>query len=115
MTVLLTQSNDVIALDTYASRVGLINQGKSFVVNAEIEYSIVEKEFLLASTLDKAVAYKNPASFVVAMLTDYHQDTNDFVNSSIEEVVGDVLVHNENAMIEVNSTVTAGIIWAKII
>ena len=41
----LAQHNEVTALDIDASRVDLINQGKSTVVDAEIEHYLTEKSF----------------------------------------------------------------------
>ena len=108
MAVLLAQHNEVTALDIDASRVDLINQGKSTVVDAEIEHYLTEKELSLTATLDKATAYKDPAFVVLATPTDYNPDTNYFDTSSVEEVIGDVLAHNETAMIVVKSTVPVG-------
>ena len=42
--VLLAQNNDVTSLDIDAYRVNLINQGKSTVVDADIEQYLEEKE-----------------------------------------------------------------------
>ena len=61
MAVLLAQHNDVTALDIDEARVELINQGKSKVVDAEIEQYLANRELLLAETLDKEEAYKDPA------------------------------------------------------
>ena len=108
MAVLLAQHNDVTALDIDESRVDLINQSKSTVVDAEIEHYLAKKELSLAATLDKASAYNGPAFVVVATPTDYDPETNYFDTSSVEAVIGDVLAHNEKAMIVVKSTVPVG-------
>ena len=108
MAVLLAQHNDVTALDIDASRVDMINQGKSTVVDAEIEHYLAGKELSLTATLDKAAAYNDPAFVVVATPTDYDPETNYFDTSSVEAVIGDVLAHNEKAMIVVKSTVPVG-------
>ena len=108
MAVLLAQHNEVTALDIDAARVELINQGKSTVADAEIERYLAEKELSLTATLDKAEAYKDPAFVVVATPTDYDPETNYFDTSSVEAVIGDVLAHNETAMIVIKSTVPVG-------
>ena len=108
MAVLLAQHNNVTALDIDASRVELINQRKSTVVDAEIEHYLAEKPLSLTATLDKANAYKDPAFVVVATPTDYDPETNYFDTSSVEAVIADVLAHNEKAMIVVKSTVPVG-------
>ena len=108
LAVLLAQHNDVTALDVDASRVDLINQGKSTVVDAEIERYLAGKELSLTATLDQAHAYKEPSFVVVATPTDYDPETNYFDTSSVEAVIGDVLAHNETAMIVIKSTVPVG-------
>ena len=108
MAVLLAQHNEVTALDIDASRVDLINQGKSTVRDAEIEQFLAERDLSLTATLNKEDAYKEPVFVVVATPTDYDPETNYFDTSSVEAVIGDVLAHNETAMIVIKSTVPVG-------
>ena len=108
MAVLLAQHNEVTALDIDASRVDLINQGKSTVMDAEIEHYLAEKHLSLTATLDKTESYRDPAFVVVATPTDYDPETNYFDTSSVEAVIDDVLTHNEMAMIVIKSTVPVG-------
>ena len=108
MAVLLAQHNDVKALDIDAPRVELINQGKSTVVDAEISSFSRRKKLSLTATLDKKEAYKDPSFVVVATPTDYDPETNYFDTSSVEAVIGDVLAHNDTAMIVIKSTVPVG-------
>ena len=108
MAVLLAQHNDVTALDIDEGRVDLINHGKSTVVDVEIEHFLAEKDLSLTATLDKKEAYIDPAFVVVATPTDYDPETNYFDTSSVEAVIGDVLAHNETAMIIIKSTVPVG-------
>jgi UDPglucose 6-dehydrogenase len=108
MAVLLAQHNDVMALDIDAARVELINQGKSTVVDVEIEHYLADKELSLTATLDKKKAYKASAFVVVATPTDYNPDSNCFDTSSVEAVIGDVLAHNDSGMIIIKSTVPVG-------
>lgn len=108
MAVLLAQHNEVTALDIDAARTGLINQGKSTVVDVKIEQYLKKKDLSLSATLDKAEAYKDPAFVIVATPTDYDPETNYFDTNSVESVIGDVLEHNETAMIVIKSTVPVG-------
>jgi UDPglucose 6-dehydrogenase len=108
MAVLLAQHNEVTALDIDADRVALINQGKSTVVDAEIEHYLAEKELSLTATLDKAEVYEDPAFVIVATPTDYDPEANYFDTSSVEAVIGDVLAHNDTAIIVIKSTVPVG-------
>jgi UDPglucose 6-dehydrogenase len=108
MAVLLAQHNEVIAFDIDSSRIDLINQGKSTVVDAEIEQYLDKKELTLTATLNKAEAYKDPAFVVLATPTNYDPKTNYFDTSSVEGVIGDILAHNETAMVVIKSTVPVG-------
>ena len=108
MAVLLAQHNHVTALDIDASRVDLINRGKSTVVDEETERYLAEKQLSLTATLDKTDAYKDPSFVVVATPTDYDPEANYFNTSSVEAVIADVLAHNETAMIVIKSTVPVG-------
>ena len=105
---LLSQYNEVIALDIDSARIGLINQGKSTVVDSDIQEFLNDRELSLNATLDKAEAYKDPAFVVIATPTDYDPETNYFDTSSVEAVISDVLAHNETATIVIKSTVPVG-------
>ncbi len=105
---LLSQYNEVIALDIDSARIGLINQGKSTVVDSDIQEFLNDRELSLYATLDKAEAYKDPAFVVIATPTDYDPETNYFDTSSVEAVISDVLAHNETATIVIKSTVPVG-------
>ena len=76
MAALLAQHNEVTALDIDIARVELINQGKSTVVDAEIDRFLDEKKISLKASLDKDEAYKDPTFVVVATPTDYDPETN---------------------------------------
>ena len=108
MAVLLSQHNEVTALDIDAGRVELINQGKSTVVDADIDQYFEKKELSLRATLDKEEAFKNPAFVVVATPTNYDQKTNYFDTSSVEGVIAEVLAHNQMAVVIIKSTVPVG-------
>lgn len=108
MAVLLAQHNQVTAFDIDASRVELINQHKSTVVDPEIEQYLSDKKLSLTGTLDKEEAYQDPFFVVVATPTNYDPATNYFDTSSVEAVIGDVLAHNDTAIIVIKSTVPVG-------
>ena len=108
MAVLLAQHNDVTALDIDEARVELINQGKSTVVDAEIEQYLSEKDLSLTATLDKEEAYAEAEFIVVATPTDYDPETNYFDTSSVESVIGQALAANRAALLIIKSTVPVG-------
>ena len=108
MAVLLAQHNEVTALDIDASRVELINQRKSTVVDAEIEQYLNHKELSLKATLDSQAAYRGAAFIVIATPTDYDPDTNYFDTSSVESVIEQALAANKGALLIIKSTVPVG-------
>jgi len=108
MAVLLAQHNYVTALDIDAARVELINQGKSTLVDAEIEQYLDHEGLSLKATLDSQEAYRDAEFIVVATPTDYDPETNYFDTSSVEAVIGDVLAQTQTAMIIIKSTVPVG-------
>ena len=108
MAVLLAQHNQVTALDIDGARVALINQGKSTVVDAEIEHYLGHKELSLTATLDKEQAYAEAEFIVIATPTDYDPETNYFDTSSVETVIDEALAANETALLIIKSTVPVG-------
>lgn len=56
--VLLSQHNDVIALDIDDRRVGMVNERLSPIEDPEIESFLVSKKLSLKATTDKTIAYK---------------------------------------------------------
>ena len=108
MAVLLAQHNDVTALDIDASRVDSINQGKSTVVDADIQEFLDDRELSLTATMDKKEAYEEAEFIIIATPTDYDPETNYFDTSSVETVIDEAIALNETAAIIIKSTVPVG-------
>jgi UDPglucose 6-dehydrogenase len=106
--MLLAQKNEVIALDIDAEKIGLLQQGKSPIVDEEISQFLTDDDLFFSATLDKNLAYKNANFIVVATPTDYDEQTNTFNTSSIEFVVKDIANLNPKATIIIKSTVPVG-------
>lgn len=106
--VLLSQSNEVIALDIVEKRVDLINQKKSPIKDEEIESFLVNKNLNLLATLDKKKAYENADYIIIATPTDYDTELDFFDTSTVDSTIDDINKLNHNAVIIIKSTVPVG-------
>ncbi len=105
---LLSQRNEVVAVDVIPEKVEKINGRISPIQDEYIEKYLSEKELSLRATLDGKEAYSDADFVVIATPTNYDPKKNFFDVSHVDEVIELVLEVNPDAVMVVKSTVPVG-------
>jgi UDPglucose 6-dehydrogenase len=108
LAVLLSQKNEVIAIDLDESKVDKVNNRVSPIDDDEISTFFTDKDLKLTATTDSIPAITAADIVIVATPTNYDPDADTFDTSSVESVIGLVIEHNPTALIVVKSTVPVG-------
>ncbi|PLS31764.1 UDP-glucose 6-dehydrogenase [Bifidobacterium margollesii] len=111
--LLLSQHNEVHALDIVPEKVELLNNGKSPIVDREITAFLDgntsgERPLDFHATLDPAEAYAGADFAVVATPTNYDAQKNYFDTSSVEAAIKAIRAVNPTAWIVIKSTIPVG-------
>ena len=113
LAVLLSQHNEVHALDIVPEKVEKLKQFVSPIQDDEIERFLSEakagaRELNLHVTLDVAEAYTGADYAIVATPTNYDSDRNFFDTSSVEAAIAAIREVNQSAWIVIKSTIPVG-------
>ena len=108
MATLLSQHNEVVAVDIIAERVEMINRRVSPIQDEYIEQFFAERELNLKATLDAKSAYSQADFVIIAAPTNYDSQRNFFDTSAVEGVIKLVMEYNPNAIMVIKSTIPVG-------
>ena len=109
--VLLSQKNEVTAVDIVQSKVSKLNRWESPIQDEYLEKYLHEHEernLKLSATEDGITAYRMADYIIVATPTNYDEHKNYFDCTSVEKVIEDALVNSTQAWIIIKSTVPVG-------
>ena len=108
LATLLSQDNEVVALDVNKEKVDLINERISPIKDKEIQKFLKSKKLNLLATCDKEKAYKNSKFVFIATPTNYDEKKNYFDTSSVDSVIKESIKYNPKATIVIKSTIPVG-------
>lgn len=111
--LLLSQHNEVHALDIVPEKVELLNSGKSPIVDPVItdfleKNASGERPLDFHATIDAQEAYTDVDFAVIATPTNYDEKKNYFDTSSVEAAIAAVRQYSPHAWIVIKSTIPVG-------
>ncbi len=112
LATLLSQKNEVVALDVIPEKVEKINNRISPIQDEYIEKYFKEKELNLKATLDYKEAFENAEFIIISTPTNYDSEKNYFDTSSVEDIIQKVKSMNIDITMVVKSTIPVGFIKA---
>lgn len=108
LATLLSQHNNVMAVDIIPEKVDMVNHRKSPIQDEYIEKYLAEKNLDLTATMDAEAAYRDAEIVIIATPTNYDSQRNFFDTSSVEAVIKLVMRYNPHAIMVIKSTIPVG-------
>ncbi len=110
LATLLSQENEVYALDIVPEKVEMINNRKSPIRDEYIEKYFAEKNLNLTATFDYKKAFDGAEFIIISTPTNYDDERNYFDTSTVEDIIQKVISMNINTTMVVKSTIPVGFI-----
>lgn len=108
LATLLSQNNEVVALDVIPEKVEKINKRISPIQDEYIEEYFKSKNLNLKATLDYKEAFENAEFVIISTPTNYDDEKNYFDTSSVEDIIQKVKSMNINTTMVIKSTIPVG-------
>ncbi len=106
--ILLAQKNEVVGIEIVQSKVDLLNNKKSPIVDKEISEYLTTKDLnLIVKTNDDEFA-KTADFIIVSTPTNFDEEKNYFDTSSVDAVISNLAKINSRATIVIKSTIPIG-------
>ena len=112
LATLLSQKNEVVALDVIPEKVDMINNRISPIEDKEIKEFFETKNLNLKATLDYKEAFVGAKFVIISTPTNYDDVKNYFDTSSVEDIIQKVKGMNIDTTMVVKSTIPVGFINA---
>ena len=110
LATLLSQKNEVVALDVIPEKVDMINKRVSPIKDNEIEEFFRTNNLNLKATLDYKEAFAGAKFIIISTPTNYDETKNYFDTSSVEDIIKKVNSMNIDTTMVVKSTIPVGFI-----
>ena len=107
---LLSQKNEVIALDIIPEKIEMINKRISPIKDKEIEEFFKNEELNLKATLDYEEAFEGSEFIIISTPTNYDDERNHFDTSRVEDIIQKVISMDINTTMVIKSTIPVGFI-----
>lgn len=106
--VLLSQKNEVVALDIIQEKVDMINNKISPIVDKEISEYLKTKDLNLKATTDPEEAFNGAEFISISTPTNYDPKKNYFDTSTVEDIIEKVCRISPDSTMIIKSTVPVG-------
>ena len=111
LATLLSERNEVVALDIMQEKVNMINNRISPIQDEYIDKFFKEKDLNLRATLDYKDALQDADFVIISTPTNYDEVTNYFDTSSVEDIIKKVKeINNPKTTMVIKSTIPVGFV-----
>ena len=110
LATLLSQNNEVVAVDINKEKVDMINKRISPIKDKEIEEFFFQKKLNLIATSEYREAFLDSEFIIVCTPTDYNEIDGSFDTSSVEDIIKKVIDMNIDTTLIIKSTIPIGFV-----